>query len=194
MNLKLTQVNLNKLDITSGAITELEPAILSINEPVSRATLKTGNAQVACVQFRHLGPTSRIEQSKSGQEFHQIGLKLRSLNPCNLIYVMWRIKPQPKLIILLKRNKGQSTSAECRNRGYTTLAEIPFQHFLVGQFNELMACVQTHPDGQGEVRCWVNWQEVLQAPVGADVIQAVNGPPGIRTDNGQYHLRFLTAD
>jgi hypothetical protein len=191
---QLTQVNFSDLNITSGAITELEPTNLSINEPVTRATLKTCNAQVACVQFRHLGPTSRIVQSGNGQEFHQIGLKLRSLNPCNLIYVMWRIKPQPKLIILLKRNPERSTSAECGNRGYTTLAEIPFQPFLVGQFNELMACVQTHPDGQGEVRCWVNWQEVLQAPVSSDVLQAVNGPPGIRTDNGQYHLRFLTAD
>jgi hypothetical protein len=191
--LKVTSGSITELEVTSSSLTELEPTTLSINDPSTRATLKTGIAQVACLQFRYLGPTSNRVASGSGTEFHQIGLKLRSKDPCNLIYVMWRIQPTQELVIQTKRNVNQSTSEGCHNQGYTTVARIPFQPFLTGQLYEFMAWVQTDPGGNSEVCCWVNWQEVLRAPIDSAFIQDVNGLRGIRSDNGQYNFRFFTA-
>ena len=33
--------------------------------------------------------------------------KLRAEDACNLVYVMWRIEPQSRLVVSVKRNPGQ---------------------------------------------------------------------------------------
>jgi hypothetical protein len=188
--LQLNQVSLSDLDVTSGPILEQELGLLSVNEPIIRATKRTGTEQVACLQFHYLGPTSNRVSSASGIEFHQIGLKLRSKDPCNLVYVMWRIQPTYELIVQVKRNEGVSTSQQCGGNGYSDVARIPFQPFVFGQLNELLAWVQTDSNGHSEIHCWVNHQEVIRAPID---VQGIDGPTGIRSDNGQYNFRFFTA-
>jgi hypothetical protein len=43
---------------------------------------------------------------------------LRAEDACNLVYLMWRIEPESRLVVSVKRNPGQHASAECGNRGY----------------------------------------------------------------------------
>jgi len=57
----------------------------------------------------------------SGELRHQFGLKLRAQDACNLVYAMWRIEPESKLVVSVKTNPGEHSSAECGNRGYQNI-------------------------------------------------------------------------
>lgn len=130
---RLTQVRRDELDVTSGSVAEQEPGYLSITEPVIRATMRTGTAPLACLQFRYFWPTLTRATSGSGIEYHQVGLKLRSNNPCNLMYVMWRIQPKEELIVLVKRNPRQSTVRNAGIGGTQPSSANPFPRFVLGK-------------------------------------------------------------
>jgi hypothetical protein len=51
----------------------------------------------------------------------QFGLKLRAQDACNLVYAMWRIEPESKLVVSVKSNPGENSSAQCGNRGYQNI-------------------------------------------------------------------------
>ena len=60
----------------------------------------------------------------SGEMRRQFGLKLRAEDACNLVYAMWRIEPESKLVVSVKSNPGQHTSAQCGNRGYQNIKPL----------------------------------------------------------------------
>jgi hypothetical protein len=190
---RLTQVFHHEIDITSGEIKEKPPWWLSVEEPSIRATLLSSKSSVACLQFQYIGVTTKQIKSKDGTEFHQIGLKLLAKDSCNLVYIMWRIHPKEELVVQVKRNLGQSKNSECKNNGYTTIVRHPFSAFGLGETHELMANILQENNGGIEIKVWVDWQEILLVPISKALIEGINGPPGIRTDNGQYDFRYFIA-
>jgi hypothetical protein len=67
----------------------------------------------------------------SGSSSRQAGVKLKELDPCNLIYVMYNINPfaggdagRDEISIKVKRNDGAHTSSDCGAAGYTTVKAI----------------------------------------------------------------------
>jgi hypothetical protein len=54
----------------------------------------------------------------------QFGLKLRAQDPCNLVYAIWRIDPESKLVVSVKRNPNARNSAECGNHGYENIKPL----------------------------------------------------------------------
>jgi hypothetical protein len=91
---------------------------LSVSVPKMRAYLKAFTPQVVEAHFTYLGSTGNEARLGSGELRRQFGLKLRAQDACNLVYAMWRIEPESKLVVSVKSNPGQHTSAECGNRGY----------------------------------------------------------------------------
>jgi hypothetical protein len=78
----------------------------------------------------------------SGELRRQFGLKLRAQDACNLVYAMWRIVPQSKLVVSVKSNPGQHSSAECGNRGYRNIKprrSIPVPILRSGDAHDLRA-------------------------------------------------------
>ena len=67
--------------------------------------------QDAEARFKYLGPTSQEARLGSGESRRQFGLRLRAQDPCNLVYAMWRIEPEPMLVVSVKRNPGMHSSA-----------------------------------------------------------------------------------
>jgi len=78
-------------------------------------------SQLVEAHFTFLGSTSSEARLGSGELRRQFGLKLRAQDACNLVYAMWRIEPESKLVVSVKSNPGQHTSAECPNRGYRNI-------------------------------------------------------------------------
>jgi len=109
------------LCVTEGTIDELASHRLSVNSPKMRAYVNATPVQSIEVRFTYLGDTSHDVPLGSGMMRRQFGLKLRAQDPCNLIYAMWRIEPESKLVVSIKENPGQHLSAECGNRGYRNL-------------------------------------------------------------------------
>ena len=109
------------LCVSEGTIEELPGQRLSVSVPKMRAYVNAYTQPVAEARFTYLGSTGNEAPLASGEMRRQFGLKLRAQDACNLVYAMWRIEPESKLVVSVKNNPGQHTSAQCGNRGYRNI-------------------------------------------------------------------------
>jgi hypothetical protein len=195
-------VNPASLCVTEGAIEKGPADRLAVNVPKMRAYVNAWTAQSIEMRFTYLGGTSKESALGSGAIRRQFGLKLRAQDPCNLVYAMWRVDPEAKLVVSVKRNPNAHTSAECGNRGYENIKprkSSPVPRLRPGESHTLRAEMKKE-----ELRVFVDDHEVWAGDVGADAAALV-GQVGIRSDNarldfdlkaGQYegmHPNYLRA-
>ena len=187
---KLT-VTRDNLCVTEGAIDKAADGRLSINVPKMRAYVNTWTSPDAEAHFTYLGPTAEQSHLGSGQTRVQFGLKLRAQDPCNLVYAMWRIEPESKLVVSVKRNPGQHTSAECKNGGYQNIKPqrfIAVPRLRPGDTHILRA------EMRGEnLRVVADDSVVWEGNVGPDAA-GLEGPVGIRSDNARLELDFRAGE
>src|SRR6185437_11617693 len=88
----------------------------------TRAVMTTPGEDVAEIQFYYNGNVASPDTLGSGEARNQLGLKLRAQDPCNLVYVMWRLAPENNVVVSVKRNANASQSDACENNGYTNIA------------------------------------------------------------------------
>src|SRR5665213_244364 len=112
------EIQLRYLCVTEGSVQETSPGNLDIDDPRTRAVLGSKTPQTAELFFRYIGPTAVLVPLDSGVVRTEIGLKLRAQDACNLVYVMWRVLPVSEIVVSIKSNPGEQTSAQCQNRGY----------------------------------------------------------------------------
>jgi hypothetical protein len=120
----------------------------------------------------------------------QFGLKLRAQDACNLVYVMWRIGPESKLVVSVKSNPGQHTSAECGNRGYRNIKPVrssPVALLRPGDAHTLRAEMNG-----AEMHIYADNNLVWLGDVGAEGGR-LNGPIGMRSDNARLELELLAG-
>jgi hypothetical protein len=154
-----------------------------------RAYVNRAASDVAQLTFSYLGPSAVESSLGSGASRRQFGIKLRAENACNLIYVMWRLTPESKLVVSVKANPGQQSSAQCANRGYGNLkplASAALPALEAGAAHELQAQIRGD-----ELRVHVDGRVVWQGTVGP-VAAAFSGPVGLRTDNTRLEFTFAT--
>ncbi len=184
--------------MTEGAIEKTSddrtPDRMSVNVPKMRAYVNQWTAQSAEVHFTYLGATSKESALGSGAVRRQFGLKLRSQDPCNLVYAMWRVdsgsKPDSKLVVSVKRNPNAHTSAECGNRGYENIKprnESAVPRLQSGQSHTLRAEMKN-----AELRVFADDQEVWEGDVGSEAA-GLDGPIGIRSDNVRIEFELWPA-
>src|ERR1700689_866399 len=118
---KLAPVSRADLCVTEGAIEQGPGQRLSVVVPKMRAYLNAATAQSVEADFTYLGSTGNEARLGSGELRRQFGLKLRAQDACNLVYAMWRIEPESKLVVSVKTNPGEHSSAEGGNRGYQNI-------------------------------------------------------------------------
>ena len=110
----LMPVSRANLCVTEGTIDELPGERLSVNVPKMRAYLNAFTPQSVEAHFTYLGATESETRLGSGELRRQFGIKLRAQDACNLVYAMWRIEPESKLVVSVKSNPGQHNSAKSR--------------------------------------------------------------------------------
>ena len=187
---KLT-VTRDNLCVTEGAIDKAAGGRLSINMPKMRAYVNTWTAQDVEARFTYLGPTAQESRLGSGQVRRQFGLKLRAQDPCNLVYAMWRIEPESKLVVSVKRNPGQHTSAECGNRGYQNIKP---QRFTAVPFLRPGDSHVLRAEMRGEnLRVFADDSEVWEGNVDPDAA-GLEGPVGMRSDNARLELDLKVGE
>jgi hypothetical protein len=183
----LAVVSRAELCITEGAIEELPGNRLSIATPKMRAYLNASTPQIVEAHFTYLGSTGNEARLGSGELRGQFGLKLRAQDACNLVYAMWRIEPQSKLVVSVKTNPGQHTSAECGNRGYRNIKPAhgkPVPLLREGDTHDLRA--EMNGDA---LKVFADNVLVWEGSVGSDAL-AFDGPVGIRSDNARLQLEL----
>lgn len=145
-----------------------------------RAVAPGSKGDYAAVTFVTDGETDPVVPLASGAVRHQICVKLRAQNGCNVVYACWRQEPTPWVEVQVKKNPWQSTSAECGTNGYNKTT--PAVWATVPSFNEpgphkLEAVfkggwVEVHVDGV------MSWGANL--PTG---LVDFDGLAGVRSDN-----------
>jgi hypothetical protein len=185
--LNFTPIPRAKLCVTEGAIEQLPGERLSIDVSKMRAYLNETTPQAVQAHFTYLGPTADRSSLGSGAVRVQFGLKLRAQDACNLVYAMWRISPESQLVVSVKSNPGQQTSAECANHGYQNIKPVRSKpapalgpgsnHWIRAQMNgaQLTVFVDNSPVWEGSV---------------PPVALGFNGPVGIRSDNARLQLEL----
>lgn len=186
---RLTPVSRADLCVTEGAITE-NAGHLSVAVPKMRAYVAARTPQSVEARFTYLGSTGNEARLGSGELRRQFGLKLLAEDGCNLVYAMWRIEPQSKLVVSVKSNPGQHSSSECGNRGYRNIKASrsrPVPILRQGDTHTLRAEMNG-----SEMRVFEDGQPVWQGSVGEDVLR-FDGPVGIRSDNAKLEIDLRTA-
>jgi hypothetical protein len=184
-------VSRGNLCVTEGTLEKAAGDRLSVDAPKMRAYVNAHTAQSIEVRFTYRGPTQKESALGSGEQRRQFGLKLRAHDPCNLVYAMWRIDPESKLVVSVKRNPSQHTSAECGNHGYQNVkprkaAEVP--HLRPGETHTLRAEMS-----KDELRVFVDDHQVWEGEVGPEAAN-LEGPVGIRSDNASLEFNLKAGE
>lgn len=106
------------------------------------------------------------------------------------MHAMWRIDPESKLVVSVKSNPGQHTSAACGNRGYQNIKRrrsTPFPSLRSGDAHVLRAEMN-----QAEMKVFVDSSLVWEGSRGPQA-RAFGGPVGMRSDNARLQV-LLQAD
>jgi hypothetical protein len=183
----LASVSRANLCITEGAIEELPGGRLSVSVPKMRAYLNAITAQQVEAHFTYLGSTRNEARLGSGELRRQFGLKLRAQDACNLVYAMWRIEPESKLVVSIKSNPGQHTSAECGNRGYRNIKPQRSKSVPVlrtGDSHDLRAEMN-----DSEMKVFVDNSLVWEGSLGPEAL-SLDGAVGIRSDNARLEFEL----
>jgi len=188
---RLVTVSRANVCVTEGVIDELPGEQLSVNVPKMRAYLNESTPQAIEADFTYLGPTANQTALGSGEIRRQFGLKLRAQDACNLVYAMWRITPESKLVVSVKSNPGQHTSAECGNRGYLNIKPrrgAPIPALRSGDTHDLRAEMNG-----ADLTVYADDSPVWEGSVGPDAL-AFDGPVGIRSDNARLQLQLRAGE
>jgi hypothetical protein len=188
--LRLTPVSKANLCVTEGAIDELPGQRLSVNVAKMRAYVNAYTQPLAEVRFTYLGKTPNEAPLASGEMRRQFGLKLRAQDACNLVYAMWRIEPESKLVVSVKSNPGQHTSAQCGNRGYQNIK--PRRGTAVPTLNPGDTHTLRAEMNGAEMRVFADRSLVWEGSVGPDAL-AFDGPVGVRSDNARLQIDLETG-
>ena len=181
---------LRELHVTTGRVVELAGGRLHVTDPKTRF-VASGAHQSVEVHFAYRGPTARTTALASGETRRQLGIKLRAQDGCNVVYAMWRIEPESKLVVSVKRNAGKSTQDECGAGGYGNIkparsAAIPT--LLPNESHVLAARI----DGD-RLRVTIDAREVWEGMLPREAF-AFDGPVGLRTDNVDVDLDFFAGE
>ena len=176
----------SELCVTKGKL----PADGKVTEPTVRAVAIKTTGDAAALEFTFRGNTEKVRELASGQERHQLGLKLRAEDGCNLVYVMWRTDT-PKLDVSIKLNPGMTTHAECGANGYTKIKaskSIPVPALEVGASHVLQAEIV-----DSDLFAWVDGKVVWQGRL-PEAVRLLAGASGFRSDNVVFDLVRFAAD
>lgn len=178
--IKWVSIPRSRLCVTDGAIGEDASQRLTVDVTKMRAIVRDPTSDDVEANFTYSGGSATETPLASGAMRRQFGFKLRGLDPCNLIYAMWRIDPKEALVVSVKSNPGQHASAECGNRGYTDIKPArtsPLPPIPIGSNHKLRAEMSG-----ADLRVYADDRLVWQGDVGS-LATSFAGPVGIRSDN-----------
>ena len=175
------------LCVTTGAAKLGE----KVEQPEMRAVAKGTDGEAAALTFKFQGETETTKALASGEMRHQIGLKLRAQNGCNLIYVMWRLEPKPMVYVQTKINPGAADHKQCGTAGYAKVKPAEQKappELVVGDSHTLRAEIGANEELRVFIDDKLHWRGTLPADA-----KTLKGPAGIRSDNLAFDLTAFAA-
>jgi hypothetical protein len=188
---RLRALPLERVCTTLGETKAVQGKLFRVDSPKLRATIAGSTGNALALTFFILGATSETAPLRSGELRNQLGLELLARDTCNLLYVMWRQEPRSELVVSVKRNVGQSTHAECENRGYHRLRpsrSAPVPRLEPGKRYSLSASIE-----QGALDVWLDGTSLWHGALDAAALE-LSGRAGLRSDNLRFDVETLAAE
>jgi len=165
----------------------------TVTEPTVRAVALGTQGDAAALKFTYRGHTEKMRELASGQERRQLGLKLRAKNGCNVVYVMYRMDPAPRIDVSVKSNPNATTHADCGADGYTKVkgssdAKLSLVPVLAAGDTHTLRAVITGDELRAFIDDRLVWHGTLP-----DSARELAGPAGVRSDNLAYDLVSFEA-
>jgi hypothetical protein len=185
------------LRVSLGTISQTKSGYLSVVGPKERAVRTSGKHFKALLRFRYRGPSEKTAPLDSGAVIQQIGLKMRAMDTCNLLYVMWRIKPTEELYIAIKQNPGKSKYDDCGANGYLVLGRVPLKPLGITAANQKthrLGASVTKTAGRYAGEVTIDGRRIWSDNIDAKLIADINGPVGFRSDNGSFIFKLFVTD
>ncbi|HTJ47535.1 MAG TPA: hypothetical protein VL463_35795 [Kofleriaceae bacterium] len=185
----LAAIAREKICMTRGEAA-VSGGVLQISDATTRGVATTSSGEAAALRFTYRGESRETRALASGQIRHQVGLKLRAADGCNVIYVMWRVEPKPFIEVSMKRNPGKRTHEDCGAAGYTKIKPSsmePVGAFAVGDEHVLEAAI----DGD-TLTATLDGKAVWVGDLPTEA-RALDGPAGFRSDNVTYDAELRVA-
>lgn len=180
---KLTPVAHDALCVTKGAVDKG-----AVTEPTVRAFARGSDGDAAQLTFTYRGQSAAGRELASGQLRRQVGLKLRAQDSCNVVYVMWRLDPKPRLEVSVKSNPGKHTHDECGAEGYTKVKPAA----NVAELEDGKTYTLRAEISGDELVAWIDgalaWRGTLPSTA-----RDIRGPAGLRSDNVQFDIVEFAA-
>ena len=177
-----------RLCVTAGKVEAPSPGRFHVNQGGMRAVVAGGNGTSAELAFTYRGPSTATAKLADGTLRRQIGLKLRALDTCNVVYVMWHVEPTRGVAVSVKSSPKLHSHEACGATGYlnvepTRSLEAP--RIAAGDRHTLRATL----DGLG-LRVVADGTTVWEGVLPREAL-AFDGPAGIRSDNGEFEFELL---
>ena len=185
------------LRVSLGTISQTKSGYLTVVGPKERAVRTSGKHSQALLRFRYRGPSEKTAPLDSGAVIQQIGLKMRAMNTCNLLYIMWRIKPTEEIYIAIKRNPGKTKYEDCRANGYIELGRVPLKPLGITaatQKTHRLGASVTETAGRYAGEVTIDGRQIWSGGIDAKLISDISGPVGFRSDNGSFIFKLLVND
>jgi hypothetical protein len=191
LTMLFSSISPSKLTITEGKIKPTTDNHFLVSVGAMRGTYGSVPRDSVAINFTYQGKTAIDVPLGDGSIRRQIGLKLHAKDTCNVIYVMWWIEPTQGINVSFKSNPGKSTHKACRDGGYSEIkptmsAQEAIPTIRVGEEHSLQAAIVGN-ELQVKINSVPVWKGVLPPQA-----LAFTGPVGIRTDNVNADIEFLT--
>jgi hypothetical protein len=178
-----------RMRVTEGALEARAKDSIRVDVPKMRMVVPGTEGASAELRFTYLGPTTERKTLASGQMREQLGLKLRAMDGCNVVYAMWRLAPKPELVVSIKRNPHEHSSGDCGNRGYTNIR--PRTHAAVPALKPGDSHVLRAELHERALRVLVDGAPVWEGELPAEAF-TFNGPVGMRSDNVRADFQLIS--
>lgn len=183
--LALAKVATDALCLTRGELAES-----SVTVPTMRGYARGAGGDAAELTFTYRGESTESRALASGDVRRQIGLKLRAQDSCNVIYVMWRLDPRPKIDVSIKSNPGKAAHEECGADGYTKVRSRA-KYFVPAYEHGTTHTLRAEIAGD-DIFAWVDGRLAFHGRL-PDAARSITGPAGLRSDNVAFDLVELSA-
>lgn len=184
-------IDVRPIDTADLCVTKGAMEGQTIHDPTTRAYARGAGGDAGALTFTYRGESFETRALAGGQERRQIGLKLRSQDSCNVVYVMWRLDPKPKLDVSVKINPLKKTHEECGAHGYTKIRPRKKNTFIpafeYGKTHTLRAEIVGD-----ELFAWIDDKLLFQGTLPAPA-RTIKGPVGVRSDNVRFDLVELAG-
>ena len=181
----------DQLCVTSGIVAS-GSAPWRVRSSTMRAVLAAKAARDAAeLRFRYLGPSLETAPFASGEVRRQVGVKLRALDTCNVLYAMWYLDAGGEVHASLKHNAGMSRHEQCGDRGYVGLRPTfskPLPEVRIGERHSMSAEIVGT-----DLVVFVDGARVWQATLPPETF-TFDGPAGVRSDNADLDIELATPN